>query len=92
MVTTNPLRPSVKTTSTMSDDDSDEDEEDEKDIGESTDATPSPRRKSGYERGEIIEVTVTDVSDTAVTVDLTSAARASRGLSPAENSSAWATI
>jgi len=69
---------------TTESDDSDAAEEDaeaEGGVGSTAEAAPA-RRKSGYERGDIIEVTVQDVSDTAVKVELDERGEGFEGIIP----------
>lgn len=47
-----------------------------------TDAQPKKRRRSGYQRGEVIDVTVKEVSPTSVTVELDERGEGFTGLVP----------
>ena len=78
--------------SAADDDDSDDDDDDDNDNesegdGESQDgqakAAPSKRRRSGYERGEIISVSILEVTETLVTVQLDERGEGFTGIIPA---------
>ncbi len=69
------------------DDDDDDDNDDSSDAGETQategEATPSKRRRSGYERGEIISVKVLEITETLVTVELDERGDGFTGIIPA---------